>query len=600
MALHALPRLHLHFRVELPHARKIQWCKGLDDAVADNEKGHTLQQATFNGDPITFCNKCGKWMSFRAKGLASECGPPSYAGKVALRDILIRKRHPLKHRRGTLKHDDEEAQPRSQFVVPHADTHHAQVVAKLVAGNKKRLGRPWHTDDLRHQNEAAQLDPASPGQAVVLDDPALQDPALDDNALAAGNLHSTAHVIVDDEDAFDFGEETSNARRPVAMTSSAAASSSSAPVVTPAIRDQITTRRDSATAKKRARKDGGAFNVERETAGLRTPASRASASSAASSAARTTAASGIDDELRDRIEARRDSAKAKRKAKVVPVQWHITQAAELVHDVPERMATETAVLASTPDAASPHLGLASAAGQSATSASTSAPAAAATLPATQPPPAPVVTAEKRREIAERMAKARNKKEARRREEPTQLEASRRASAFEKLEEAQRSAQPQSDTSTPASAPAPVSRTTAAHWSSASAASYPPAALSGVASAPVEELSSESEAEVAPKPYTAPDAPGATARRLWCDQEESRRQATARPAPTDDAPTTLHLSSSSVATQNPAAVVSPREPALSQSLRTTLLDLLDLADFGETVEWPAGYDARIARLRLASP
>ena len=41
----------------------------------------------------------------------------------------------------------------------------------------------------------------------------------------------------------------------------------------------------------------------------------------------------------------------------------------------------------------------------------------------------------------------------------------------------------------------------------------------------------------------------------------------------------------------------REP-LSSSLPASLEALLELSDFGESVAWPSGYDARTARLRLS--
>ena len=151
------------------------------------------------------------------------------------------------------------------------------------------------------------------------------------------------------------------------------------------------------------------------------------------------------------------------------------------------------------------------------------------------------------------------------------------------------------TADPASRPAPLAsqledkEREEAHWQSVSAAAYPPAAATLLEhTASLADLADESGDEAAPKRYTTPDASGAAERRAWCDLEEA-----------SFATNTL----TPLAPQDrlvPAALEAPLPvaPLLTPSLRATLVDLLELHDFGEPVAWPAGFDARIARQRLA--
>ena len=179
------------------------------------------------------------------------------------------------------------------------------------------------------------------------------------------------------------------------------------------------------------------------------------------------------------------------------------------------------------------------------------------------PVAPALSAFQKRAIAERMQKARAKKDEIREARPSDLEKNLRERAFSKLEVSRRASL--STTSTPVVEDAP-----------------PEGGLL------IEDLTDESEVEATPKPYESDDAPGAAARRAWCDEEETKQQADLqRSTPPAAAPT-----------QPRSCERQQREP-LSQQLAATLCDLLDLHDFGEQVTWPNGFDARTAREALAT-
>ena len=95
-----------------------------------------------------------------------------------------------------------------------------------------------------------------------------------------------------------------------------------------------------------------------------------------------------------------------------------------------------------------------------------------------------------------------------------------------------------------------------------------------------------EAEEAAAEAAAIEAEAAAARQAYCDELE-RQPDLLRNSP--DAPTL----------QEPQLEVAPVVPGpLSSALRATLEDLLELCDFGESVVWPSGFDARTAKLRLA--
>ena len=106
----------------------------------------------------------------------------------------------------------------------------------------------------------------------------------------------------------------------------------------------------------------------------------------------------------------------------------------------------------------------------------------------------------------------------------------------------------------------------------------------------EVLSDESDAEAAPKRYETADAPGAAERRAWCDLEEAQLSSFELPARA----ASLAPASSSIETHS-----SPPEEPLSADLRATLVDLLDLHGCGLPVAWPPGFDALVARQRLAA-
>jgi hypothetical protein len=221
----------------------------MNDAVAEGKLGHDLRQVTFNGEPITYCYHCGRWMAFRVRGLKDQCTGPTAAGVAALRNIVELQRHPLKSRRAEAKPED--AKP-SAVAISHADSHHAQVVARLVAKNVRKRGKAWHTDDLAHSTAEAQ--PISSSGAAD------EDPALDSTLLesAPAGLHAD-----EEEEGFDFGDETSNVRtvtgQPAPTTDDQPSSSSSSravagpPSITNELRNVIELRRDQAKAKRRVR-----------------------------------------------------------------------------------------------------------------------------------------------------------------------------------------------------------------------------------------------------------------------------------------------------------------------------------------------------------
>jgi hypothetical protein len=176
------------------------------------------------------------------------------------------------------------------------------------------------------------------------------------------------------------------------------------------------------------------------------------------------------------------------------------------------------------------------------------------------------------------------------------------------------APPPAATTAPAAAVAaatnatPAEEQAAATWQSASAAAFPPAtwristaavthsASSSPGTEPVESSSDESIVEVAPKPYAAPDAPGAAERRAWCDQEEAALAHSSQPSCEFTAGPEPGLQLSQARPSQEAT--STTDEQLTPQVRATLADLLELHEFGEHVRWPTGFDARIARQRLA--
>ncbi len=73
----------------VPAARRREPCRRLRVPMQQEEfvkAGHVMMQT--EGDlPVTFCARCGGWSSRRANRLNKPCGPPSAAGKMALRRI---------------------------------------------------------------------------------------------------------------------------------------------------------------------------------------------------------------------------------------------------------------------------------------------------------------------------------------------------------------------------------------------------------------------------------------------------------------------------------------------------------------------------------
>jgi hypothetical protein len=535
---------------ELPQARKSQWCCGMHDAVVNDNLGHTILQATFGGEPLTFCGTCGRWMSFRAKALTAPCGPPTHAGKCALSNILVHKRHPDKHRRDTHKHFDEDAQP---IDTGHADSHHAQVVARLVKRNQRAHGQPWHLHDSEHSQAAQPSQSASSNSRGSPDDPALADHAEEEDlarrntaasssAEAPRSTDSPSDPALEDhsqqapdaapeeeEDAFDFGDETTNTRRPTAQPPAAAASSSSAPAVTPALREQIERRRDSAKAKRKSKKPAAVWNI--------TPAP---------DFADTTAAPGPAAVKRG-IAQRREAALAK-KAKL--------------RDDPsrgERPNAEEGTCVPAP---------ALAAGTPASSAD----GAIGSIGRSQPPdgctPGGVGVAPSAVFVPSSLPLAEV-----RRPQPTSSEIARREQAFKTLAESQLRVQ---------SPPVPPQgeRDLWAEMLNAEAA---------------DDADSVEEAEVPPKPYEAPDAAGAAERLAWCVEEERRLRPATATSPCG-APAAVQLSSiaGNATVDHTASLAQP----ISAALRTTLHDLLDLHECGLQVAWPDGHDERTARQALA--
>ncbi len=73
----------------VPAARRREPCRELRVPMQQEEfvkAGHLMLQT--EGDlPITFCARCGGWSSRRANRLNKPCGPPTAAGRMALRRI---------------------------------------------------------------------------------------------------------------------------------------------------------------------------------------------------------------------------------------------------------------------------------------------------------------------------------------------------------------------------------------------------------------------------------------------------------------------------------------------------------------------------------
>ncbi len=73
----------------VPAARRTEACR-MDRITLQQEQfakaGHLMLQTEGNL-PITFCARCGGWSSRRANRLSRPCGPPTPAGKIALRRI---------------------------------------------------------------------------------------------------------------------------------------------------------------------------------------------------------------------------------------------------------------------------------------------------------------------------------------------------------------------------------------------------------------------------------------------------------------------------------------------------------------------------------
>ena len=272
----------------------------MNDAVAEGKLGHDLRQVTFNGEPITYCYHCGKWMAFRARGLKDQCIGPTAAGVAALRNIVELKRHPLKSRRAETRPED--ALP-SAVVASHADSHHAQVVARLVSRNVRKRGKAWHADDVKHSS--AEVQPHS-NSAAAEADPAL-DSTLPDSVPANPDAS-------EEEEAFDFGDETSNARpiseqpRPPSDGQPSASSSPNAAAglqpLTEELRSSIEKKRDLAKAKRRARNKPPHWQI--------TPAPELEGVQSATS-------TGLPEVLRISILQRRDAARAKKARKEATV-----------------------------------------------------------------------------------------------------------------------------------------------------------------------------------------------------------------------------------------------------------------------------------------
>jgi hypothetical protein len=143
---------------KLPEVRANQWCKGMPDAVVDDSNGHKLCEVTFDGEPITYCSRCGRWMAFRAHGITGVCKPATKEGKKILRTILVKKQHPLADKKGRQvqqqqQHFDKAPVP---LKVPDKDAHHAQVIAKLCASQKRKY-QPWHLANAELQPTVAEI-----------------------------------------------------------------------------------------------------------------------------------------------------------------------------------------------------------------------------------------------------------------------------------------------------------------------------------------------------------------------------------------------------------------------------------------------------------
>jgi len=117
----------------------------MPDAIVDDSNGHKLCEATFDGEPITYCSRCGRWMAFRAHGITGDCKPATKEGKKILRTILVKKQHPLADRKGRQQQQQQQHFDKApeKLKVAEKDAHHAQVIAKLCAAQKRKY-QPWH------------------------------------------------------------------------------------------------------------------------------------------------------------------------------------------------------------------------------------------------------------------------------------------------------------------------------------------------------------------------------------------------------------------------------------------------------------------------
>jgi hypothetical protein len=95
-----------------------------------------------------------------------------------------------------------------------------------------------------------------------------------------------------------------------------------------------------------------------------------------------------------------------------------------------------------------------------------------------------------------------------------------------------------------------------------------------------------EAEIAAAERLQEEAAATAARRAWCDEFELQPELRRNPRPAAQVPPST----------SPVAGAGETQP-LSDALKTTLRDLLDLHECGEAVSWPSGFDARTARQRL---
>jgi len=84
-------------------------------------------------------------MAFRAHGITGECKPATKEGKKILRTILVKKQHPLADKKGRQQQQQQQHFDKApeQLKVPEKDAHHAQVIAKLCAAQKRKY-QPWH------------------------------------------------------------------------------------------------------------------------------------------------------------------------------------------------------------------------------------------------------------------------------------------------------------------------------------------------------------------------------------------------------------------------------------------------------------------------